>query len=314
MQAVLGDRDDRLNGIGFRGALRHYHHVAAGVGNAHGRSILRGQVDAPAFAYWELIMNADLRDTLLERVSFYKQSIPPEMRTAIQVWGLRIPLKWRKRINQTAELFAVSFEDALLLNLDYEFWGVACTTAAVPVGTDSYTMVRALDWDIPPALAKTIEWTYLNDRARHRELRGYVGTLTGHRLGPEPFGIALNVSHDTKENVDFGGLPISWVIRDVLETAADPYEAVDMLERRRYLVGGYVIVVGKHEAYWIRAGLNTHVHKTVLFPDLLIVRNSLEPDTAETEKALDIWQEDTRKEVGAPIRNGGTADLVVVDL
>jgi hypothetical protein len=73
-------------------------------------------------------------------------------------------------------------------------------------------------------------------------------------------------------------------------------------------------VVGKHEAYWIRAGLNTHVHKTVLFPDLLIVRNSLEPDTAETEKALDIWQEDTRKEVGAPIRNGGTADLVVVDL
>jgi hypothetical protein len=224
-----------------------------------------------------------------------------------------MPKDLRKEVGEIAPRLGVSKLQASLLQLDYELGGGCCTTAAIPDEEyGSYRMVRACDWEIPTGFAKRIKWTEIFPGVWQRTVPAYIGCICGHSIDRR-FALALNQSECVYQNIDFNGAPLPWALRAVL-MATDFDNAVARAMSIRPIIGGYVTIVGEEEAVWLEidpAG-NREVQR-VRYPDQLVVCNEDGgPKYGEDEELSDWAERGTFKteDIGHPVRNGATADLV----
>jgi hypothetical protein len=228
--------------------------------------------------------------------------------------GVMMPRGLRQETNQIAEGFGITFKQAAALQLDYELGGSCCTTAAIPnPKTETYRMVRATDWDIPEEFSEGIRWVQLDHEVWMRAVPGYVGCVCGHSID-RGFGLALNQSEHVHETVDYTGRPLPWMLRSILR-ASDYENAVDRTRGLKPIVGGYVIIVGEHKAAWLEVDPSGNkVHQEVEYPDVLVVGNSDDDGSVSDERTtLDHWANKGTfepEEIGQPVRNAMTADLV----
>lgn len=252
------------------------------------------------------------RAAALERISKYNENAayPGLTKALIGAYGrVRIPSHILSEIKTAADKLDLHWHDALLLNLDYELGGGACTTAAVP-GKRGYRMVRALDWEIPAAFANSIRWKPLVAGVSHRKVPHYSGVLTGHNF-EDHFGVALNQSDDPYGSINILGLPIAWHIRLGLEESYSIDDMLNYLLKAKPIVGGYVTLIGKERAYWLNVtAQGGYIHYQVDFPAYLCVCN----DTKEGKDemlALKKWNKRGRKGgVPFPVAHTDTVDLV----
>lgn len=239
------------------------------------------------------------------------QSAPGVMKSLIRgaawLYSRGVPARYRREIEEVAKAFDLTFQQALLLNLDYELGGGACTSAAVPdLKKKQYRFVRALDWDVPGPLAKAITWQPMG-KGRTRKVPGYVGSVTAHSPVAKT-GVSLNQSPNPWADVNLSGKPISWIIRDAVEHGRCYDEIVDRLVSERPITGGYLIVVGRDRACWLElTARSTYICKEVEFPELMVVCNDLEEPEEETA-ALESWTPGTK--VPFPVYWEETADCI----
>jgi len=226
---------------------------------------------------------------------------------AAWLYSSGIAAKYRKELEDVAKAFGLTFQQALLLNLDYELGGGACTTASVPdQKLGQYRFVRALDWDVPEPLANAIRWSKMG-LGRQRRVPGYVGAVTAHSPVAHT-AVALNQSPNPWADVNMSGKPISWIIREAVEKGRTYEEICDLLIDKRPIVGGYLIVVGPDKACWLElTARKAYVCKEVEFPELMVVCNDLEVPEDETD-VLEAWS--GRGAVPFPVYWEETADIV----
>lgn len=224
-----------------------------------------------------------------------------------------MPKDLRKEVKAIAPRLGVSKAQASLLQLDYELGGGCCTTAAIPDEEyGSYRMVRACDWEIPSGFARRIKWTEIFPDVWQRTVPAYIGCVCGHNTDRR-FALALNQSERAYQNIDADGAPLPWLLRRVL-MATDFENAVERAMSISPIIGGYVTIVGENDAAWLEIDPGgNEVKKTVHYPEPLVVCNEDDgPEYGEDEE-LERWAaagDFKTEDVGFPVRNDATADLV----
>ena len=194
------------------------------------------------------------------------------------------PLQLRTEMWEISNLQGIDIEEVAALNLDYELSGLACTTAAFP-GPNGYRVLRALDWDIPASMCRTIRWEEIAPGVRIRQVEGYVGVVTGHNQAGH-FFLSLNRAENCEWSLD--GTPIAWLIREaLLQPTAEAARA--FLMHAKPLVGGYVTIIAPDHATWLEVQPGfTEVRKHVQYPRMLVVGN-LDKGEPEKTQAVEAW-------------------------
>jgi hypothetical protein len=133
----------------------------------------------------------------------------------------KVPGTLEEEMRDAALRLEYSYEHLLRLNLDYEFGGMACLSAAVPE-PDGYTVVRCLEWGAPDEVKGHARWvplTRAKGKALVRQIPGYVGALSGICETDEGVEhVAQNLSPDAYDTVSRSphAIPSSWLIRAAL--------------------------------------------------------------------------------------------------
>lgn len=243
--------------------------------------------------------------------------LPKWIHWVIKARMLMMPRKWKRRLKEVAWTYDISLEDALLVNLDYELGGGACTTAAIP-GAKGYYMARALDWDIPEQVRKRIKWQWDDcGKFRHRAMDAYIGVVTGHSVFGD-YAIALNAPPYPYHKINYRGTPITWIIREALETCDSYEDAVSFIGQSRPIIGGFVTVIGKKDAVWLDRQSDICIEYSYgeyKDKDMLTVGNDYTADYVSKEKALKKWRKSWKGnrpsgKPGYPVINEDTADFV----
>ena len=146
----------------------------------------------------------------------------------------------------------------VLLQIAYEAFA-ACTSIVVD-GPDGYPLhIRSMDWDMPELQPLTIEVDFIrNGHFIHRATTwaGYVGVLTGVRhqgfsisvnyrrteLGATQSGIS-GILHNLTRGAA-GHWPVSFLIREIMETETDFHSAVNALQLSELMAPVYLTVAG----------------------------------------------------------------------
>lgn len=254
-----------------------------------------------------------LHQSIVDELEAHKQRIACKI-SKLGLWALRgavcalrPPARLNVELERISSALGIPYADALLINLDYELAGGACTTAAVP-DAGQYRMVRALDWAIPKPMAAGIKWWRISKHVRIRAVPAYVGALCAHN-DKAHFGLALNMSPNPWARLNTRGTPIAWLIRQAAMLPSAE-AAANMLLQADPVTGGYVTIVGQHHAYWLELNSgDSCVRSQVEYPQQLTVGN--DPWEAKREAAaLKRWSADMRRTPGFPVRHRDTADLV----
>ena len=150
-------------------------------------------------------------------MSYVDESSPFWAEWALKaLWHARVPRVIQSELATVADMWGITKERALLLNLMYEVGaGGACLSSAV--ATDKGPRVfRQLEWGLPDnVFSKCVE---TSDGLVFQQITGCVGVYDGMRDGTV---MAINMPPDYDQAVNPMGTPAAWLVRAALQRDAD---------------------------------------------------------------------------------------------
>ena len=194
--------------------------------------------------------------TLCEDVlgSSYLASIASMILSSVSKAGM---VYYGEELKGIAKASGISLGRVIMLQIAYEAFS-ACTSIIVN-GPDNYPLhIRTMDWDMPELKKLTIEVDFIkngNVLYTATTWAGYVGVLTGLRPG----GYSVSVNYRRTELGDnniisgiltnmkrgvAGHWPVSFLVRDVLETRYSFDSAVGSLSASELMAPVYLTICG----------------------------------------------------------------------
>ena len=134
-------------------------------------------------------------------------------KAAVAAAWFRFPYVIRREIKQIMRR-GYTKNEAIAFALSYELGGGACKTCAAPDKDGTYRLLRVLEWSLSDTVRDSVEWQELSPGVIGRVYPGYPGVLTGTRATGE--SVAMNLSPDWGNNINYKGLPVAWLIRKSL--------------------------------------------------------------------------------------------------
>jgi hypothetical protein len=158
----------------------------------------------------------------------------------------------KKEIKQIAALMEVKPEDVLAANLIYDVTTLIGCSSFAYQGEFGMEHGRCLDWDFPNDYLKKYVGVYEmpGDVTDYKSVTwpGLLGTFTA--VKPKGFSVSVNQVTSPRSIWDAllalsqGAYPVSWAVREVMETAEGYKDAIDQLKSIPLLAPALFLVCG----------------------------------------------------------------------
>ena len=176
-----------------------------------------------------------------------KMWIPKEAYRYVPVIRIRTLNRFQKEMVALGQYAQIDWQDILIANVSYDLMlaSFGCSTVALATKTGP-VLARNMDWWPEDLLARC---SYLFRSERSGKLQfvqagwpGSVGVVTG--LSGNGFAFALNAVA-AQEPFCPTGYPVLLHLRRVLEDALGFEQAVELIEKQRFPVGGLITLIGR---------------------------------------------------------------------
>jgi hypothetical protein len=196
-------------------------------------------------------------------------------KAAVATAWFRFPMAIRRELKQVMRC-GYTKREAIAFALSYELGGGACKTCAAVDKNGSYRMLRILEWDLSDTVRDSVEWQQVSPGVVGRVYPGYPGVLTGYRTTGE--AVAMNLSPDWGNNINYKGLPVSWLIRKSL--VSDGRLVHNLLKCGPVVQPAWAIVKEKEKAYKVKFQTSGKhfIMEAVAGGDPLLIQNDWECD------------------------------------
>jgi hypothetical protein len=218
-------------------------------------------LDSPADKRWNQIVN-DYADHLPNVVSMTEDILGSGCGASLATTVFATAAKtgfvyYADELRGIAKASGVPLGKVVLLQIAYEAFA-ACTSIVVD-GPNGYPLhIRTMDWDMPELQPLTIQVEFVSKgRVVYQATTwaGYVGVLTGIRN--DGYSVSVNYRR-TKEGSDnmlggiienlkrgaAGGWPVSFLVRECMETCSTFDEVVASLQQSELMAPVYLTVAG----------------------------------------------------------------------
>jgi hypothetical protein len=218
-------------------------------------------LDAPASERWAHVVK-DYVSLLPSVVSMAEDilgtGVVASLTTGLFATAARMGrVHYGEEIQGIAKTTGVPLGRVVLLQIAYEAFA-ACTSIVVD-GPDGHPLhIRTMDWEMPELQPLTIEVDFVKGGTlvhRATTWAGYVGVLTGLRAD----GFSVSVNYRRTKMGDENGVagvlqnlkrglaghwPVSFLVREVMETETEYQQAVDALRMSELMAPVYLTIAG----------------------------------------------------------------------